>query len=153
MMSGRVMTQIARKILVCGLPGSGKSTFSSALAKATGGIHLNADEIRDRYHDWCFGMEGRLRQANRMRHLADGIVLAGGIAIADFVAPTEEARLSFGADYTVFMNVISESRYEDTNKIFQPPMNADFVQKEWVDYADSELFTILLQTMGMCINV
>ena len=147
------MIQIARKILVCGLPGSGKSTFSSALADATGGFHLNADEIRDRYHDWDFSMEGRLRQANRMRHLADGIVFAGGIAIADFVAPTEEARLSFGADYTVFMDVISESRYEDTNKIFQPPTNADFVQKEWVDYADSEVFTILLQTMGMCINV
>ena len=36
-----------------------------------------------------------MRQAQRMRHLADGVVMAGKIAVADFVCPTENARLEF----------------------------------------------------------
>ena len=34
-----------------------------------------------------FTPSGRIRQAQRMRHLADGVVMAGKIAVADFVAP------------------------------------------------------------------
>ncbi len=33
-------------IMVIGLPGSGKSYFSKALAKAMGGVHINSDIIR-----------------------------------------------------------------------------------------------------------
>ena len=44
----------------------------------------NADDVRKRYDDWDF-IEGLIRQAQRMRHLADGVVMAGKIAVADFV--------------------------------------------------------------------
>ena len=40
------------------------------------GVHINADAVRERYKDWDLP-EGRLRQAQRMRHLADGVVMAG----------------------------------------------------------------------------
>ena len=78
------------KILIFGLPGSGKTTLAEPLAKLLGGVHINADEVRKQYegHDmskWDFSPEGRIKQANRMRHLADGIVKADKIAIADFV--------------------------------------------------------------------
>jgi len=33
-------------IIVCGLPGSGKTTFAIALARAIGAVHLNTDRIR-----------------------------------------------------------------------------------------------------------
>jgi adenylylsulfate kinase len=55
------------KILLFGLPGSGKSTLAEQLAKLLNGVWLNADEIRKEYNDWDFSMEGRIRQANRMR--------------------------------------------------------------------------------------
>ena len=108
-----------------GLPGSGKTTFAAALGaelffnkKFT---WFNADAIRERYNDWDFSAEGRLRQARRMRYLADGVELAGKIAVADFVCPTELARLEFAPDYTVWMDTIKECKYEDTNQMFEPP--------------------------------
>ena len=109
------------KILICGLPGSGKSTLAEPFAKLINGVWLNADQVREQYNDWDFTQGGRMRQAQRMRHLADGVVRAGGIAVADFICPTENARREFDADYTVWMDTIKEGKYEDTNKIFEPP--------------------------------
>ena len=36
-----------RKILVCGLPGAGKTTLSAALAPRLGAVHFNADGLRE----------------------------------------------------------------------------------------------------------
>ena len=80
------------KVLIFGLPGTGKTTLAKPFAELINGVHLNADDIRKRYDDWDFTSSGRIRQAQRMRHLADGIVMADKIAVADFVCPTKEAR-------------------------------------------------------------
>lgn len=119
------------KILIFGLPGSGKSTLAEELSDLMNGVWLNADKIREEYNDWDFSMEGRIRQANRMRHLSDGVVKADKIAIADFVCPTEKARKEFNADFTIWMNTINEGRYEDTNIIFEIPNNYDYKVNEW----------------------
>ena len=50
------------KILVFGLPGSGKTTFAKQLTKDTDIPHFNADEIRGMFKDWDFTERGRLRQ-------------------------------------------------------------------------------------------
>jgi hypothetical protein len=94
------------KILIFGLPGSGKSTLAKPFADLIGGVHLNADDVRKEYNDWDFTPEGRNRQASRMRYLADGVVRAGKVAVADFVCPTEHARKEFNPDYTVWMDII-----------------------------------------------
>ena len=107
------------KILICGLPGSGKSTLAEPFANLLGGVWLNADAIRKEYDDWDFSPEGRMRQAMRMKFLADGVVKAGKIAVADFVCPTEAARAEFAPDFTVWMDTIKEGRFEDTNKMFE----------------------------------
>src|SRR6056300_2018685 len=109
------------KVLVFGLPGSGKSTLSEPLAEVVEGVWINADTVRSKYNDWDFSLEGRMRQAARMRHLADGVVMAGKIAVTDFVCPTEEARQAFAPDFTVWMDTIKEGRFEDTNKVFVNP--------------------------------
>ena len=121
------------KILIFGLPGSGKSTLAEELSKLVKGVWLNADKIRDEYNDWDFSMEGRLRQANRMRYLSDGIVKAGKMAIADFICPTEKARNDFNADYTIWMNTIKEGRFEDTNRIFEIPTDYNYKITEWTE--------------------
>lgn len=108
------------KILICGLPGSGKSKLAEPFADLIGGIWINADKVREKYNDWDFTPEGRIRQAQRMKHLADGICMAGEIAVADFVCPTKKAREEFDADYIVWMDTIKEGRFEDTNKMFEP---------------------------------
>jgi adenylylsulfate kinase len=119
------------KILIMGLPGSGKSTLAKPLAELLGGVWVNADIIRTSYDDWDFSPEGRIRQANRMKHLSDGIVMAGKVAVADFVCPTEETRSKFNPDFTVWMDTISRGRFEDTNDMFEPPENIDYHVEKW----------------------
>lgn len=114
---------MTKRILIMGLPGSGKTTLALELMQllAPNAVHLNADAIRKINNDWDFSEEGRLRQAKRMRTLADGIVR--NYAIADFVAPLEEMRRIYNADYTIWVDTIKEGRFEDTNQAFICPDN------------------------------
>tara|TARA_B100000945_G_C20176159_1_gene500113 strand:+ start:9 stop:431 length:423 start_codon:yes stop_codon:yes gene_type:complete len=131
------------KVLIFGLPGSGKSTLAEPFAKEIGGVWINADEVRERYHDWDFSPEGRLRQAERMGYLADGVVSAGKIAVADFVAPTFLSRIKFKADFEVWMNTIEESKYEDTNAMFEKPLEWDYHVAQWFDDTAIQLADVL----------
>lgn len=131
------------KILICGLPGSGKSTLAEPFCELINGVWLNADKIRTFYDDWDFSLQGRMRQAQRMRCLADGVVMAGRIAVADFVCPTSAARAEFAADYTVFMDTINQGRYEDTNAMFEPVQNCDYHVAEWFNDTHAELTKVV----------
>lgn len=134
---------MTQRILIMGLPGSGKSTLAEPFAKMIGGVWLNADQIRTEYNDWDFSPEGRIRQAMRMKYLADGVVKAGRIAVADFVCPTEQARAEFNADYVVWMDTIQEGRFEDTNRIFEPPTKVNYHVKGWFDDTHKQLFEVV----------
>jgi adenylylsulfate kinase len=133
------------KILICGLPGSGKSTLAEPFADLIGGIWINADKVREKYNDWDFTPEGRIRQAQRMKHLADGICMAGEIAVADFVCPTKKAREEFDADYIVWMDTIKEGRFEDTNKMFEPLEKGEYNYHvaEWFQDTHAQLVEVV----------
>ena len=137
------------KILIFGLPGSGKTTLAKPFADLIGGIHINADAVRKKYDDWDFSPEGRIRQAQRMRNLADGVEMAGKIAVADFVCPTEKARKEFAPDYTVWMNTIKEGRFEDTNALFEKPDDVDYHVEKWFDNAHEQLMPVVQRWMGI----
>ena len=137
------------KILIFGLPGSGKTTLAKPFAELINGVHINADEIRNRYDDWDFSLEGRMRQAQRMKHLADGVVMAGKIAVADFVCPTEAAREEFDADYTVWMDTIKEGRFKDTNELFETPEHVDYHVEKWFDNAHEQLKLVVQRWMDI----
>ena len=109
------------KILIMGLPGSGKTTLAQMMAPRLNAVWLNADEVRKEANDWDFSEDGRRRQSLRMRSLAEGAVGNNRTVIADFVCPTKKTREHFGADYVIWMDTIKESRFEDTNKMFEEP--------------------------------
>ena len=134
------------KILVMGLPGSGKTTFARFLAEQFRCVHFNADDIRENINkDLGFSPEDRIEQARRMGHLCNIASRWGQKVIADFVCPTKETREAFAPDFIIWINTIKEGRFEDTNKLFVQPdydyridnftmpmmYHADEIQKLW----------------------
>jgi energy-coupling factor transporter ATP-binding protein EcfA2 len=142
---------MTQRILVMGLPGSGKTTLANQLAttlKSYGVTceRFNADDVRKEFNDWDFSPEGRLRQSIRMRELADKST--ADYAICDFVAPLVEMRDNFAADCTIWMDTIPAGRFEDTNKMFVEPAEYDFRIPEmdaekWCNFIYTNLLVIL----------
>ena len=137
------------KILIFSLPGSGKTTLAKPFAKLINGVHINADAVRKEYNDWDFTPEGRNRQASRIKYLADGVVKAGKIAVADFVCPTHLTRMEFNPDYTVWMDTIKEGRFNDTNALFEKPDDVDYHVEKWFDNAHKQLMPVVQRWMNI----
>ena len=116
------------RILIMGLPGSGKTHLAVRLQH-----HLNdcawynADAIRKMANDWDFSDAGRRRQAERMNSIAMFEGARGRTVICDFVCPTNETRKLFSHEIMIWMNTIEEGRFEDTNKMFEKPDDATYV--------------------------
>ena len=109
-----------------GLPGSGKTTLTNELAPMINAKRLNADEVRKEANDWDFSEEGRTRQSKRMAEFALKLKNEGHYVIADFIAPTPEARKLFPADYIVWVDTIKAGRFDDTNQMFVKPEKYNF---------------------------
>ena len=153
------------KILICGLPGSGKTWLADRLVQNINNCAwYNADVVRTASNDWDFSKEGRSRQAMRMKTFADFEKNNGRYVICDFVAPTNAARESFGADYLIWLDTVKEGRvvsekknelrdandlpfdidtlekskeFQDTNNVFDPPLNAHKIIKSFL--SDEEI--------------
>jgi len=110
------------KILICGLPGSGKTTLARELAYHFLIPHHNADTYREYNDDWDFSISGRLRQARRM-YLQWGIL--------DFVCPTNHIRKLVNPSFIIWMDTIESSIYEDTNQLFERP-EYNIRIKKWI---------------------
>jgi hypothetical protein len=151
-----------QRILIMGLPGSGKTYFAERLKRYLedhiGPVNeysltpiadaqvtvawLNADDIRKKYNDWDFSREGRIRQSLRMRELADASHT--DYVIVDFVAPLVEMRHNFKADWCIWIDTIDQGRFEDTNRMFVPPEVYDFRITEqnaekWVEFVGEHI--------------
>ena len=158
----------AKKILIMGLPGSGKTYLAERLKKyledhsnirhmpwermanyEVAPTHwsatvdwFNADDVRKLYNDWDFSKEGRIRQSLRMFDFA--LRSTGDFVICDFVAPLPEMRNNFKADWVIWMDTIDQGRFEDTNKVFVPPTVYDFRINEqnadfWVPFVGQKI--------------
>ena len=135
---------MTQRILIMGLPGSGKTTLAAALKQYLeehGEIHysralnecigpdvmvnwFNADDIRRKYNDWDFSQDGRIRQSIRMFQFS--MESGGDYVICDFVSPLVEQRNNFKADWTIWVDTIDAGRFDDTNRAFVPPEVYDF---------------------------
>tara|TARA_Y100001970_G_scaffold158998_1_gene194407 strand:+ start:27465 stop:27875 length:411 start_codon:yes stop_codon:yes gene_type:complete len=122
------------KILVMGLPGSGKTYLSERLQPLLEAAWYNADKVRTMAGDWDFSDEGRVRQSLRMKNLADFESAHNRFVICDFVCPTMETRNIFDPDVVIWLDTIKKGRFEDTNDMFEPPNSVQFHITEWNDH-------------------
>lgn len=118
-----------KTILVCGLPGTGKTTLADNIVEKLKDVGYNvqwynADLLRQQLDDWDFTYEGRLRQASRMRECCDRHI--EGYIILDMVAPLPEFRDEINPNIIIWVDTISSGRFENTNKMFIPPENYHF---------------------------
>jgi hypothetical protein len=62
----------------------------------------------------------------------------GHVVVVDFVCPTEETRRAFGkADKVIWMRRVRESRYEDTNNLWENPNKCDLNFDESIELASA----------------
>lgn len=120
------------RVLIMGLPGSGKSTLAANIVETLKDrdedvVWLNADAVRAAYNDWDFSFQGRIRQARRMSDLAFEYEAEDKIVVCDFICPLKEMRELFGPHLLVWMDTIKQSRFPDTDKIFEPAGEADYI--------------------------
>ena len=133
------------KILIMGLPGSGKTYLAERLQPLLEAAWYNADKVREMANDWDFSPEGRIRQSMRMRTFADFEKENNRIVICDFVCPTKDTQDNFDPDIVIWMNTIKEGRFEDTNKMFEEPIKVDFHVTEMNDENHNEIAKELLK--------
>ena len=127
------------KILIMGLPGSGKTYLAERLQPLLNAAWYNADKVREMANDWDFSPEGRVRQSLRMRNLADFEKEHNRTVLCDFVCPTKETQNIFHPDIIIWMNTIKKGRYEDTNKMFEKPTNVDYEVNKFNDKNHNEI--------------
>lgn len=133
---------MAKVILIMGLPGSGKTYLANEVKKLLPDVmHLNGDVVRQKFNDWDFSPEGRIRQANRMRTLASEST--NEYVVIDFICPLPQMRDIISPDMIVWVDTIDHGRFEDTNRMFVPPekydmrvteQNAETYSKKIIDH-------------------
>ena len=123
-------------IQIIGLPGSGKTTLAIALCDRINAVHLNADYVRATINaDLSFSPKDRVENARRLGEIAKMLSNQGLNVVVDFICPTAATREAFGkADICIWLDTIDESRFEDTNKLWEKPTKFDY---HFVSY-DSE---------------
>ena len=124
---------MAKKILIMGLPGSGKTSLAKLLAPMFNAVLLNEDEVRKEANDFDYSEIGRSIQTNRMKRLADEAIQNNRNVVADFEC-TDDERKDFNADYIICMDTLKESK-------LKPPSNFDFK----VTHKDAQMFSFLIK--------
>ena len=124
---------MAKKILIMGLPGSGKTSLAKLLAPMFNAVLLNEDEVRKEANDFDLSEVGRSIHTNRMKRLADEAIQNNRNVVADFEC-TDDERKDFNADYIIYMDTIKESKLE-------LPSNFDFK----VTHKDAQMFSFLIK--------
>lgn len=127
------------KILVCGFPGSGKTTLSKSLCEIIDAVHLDANSIRKEYTDIDYSSEGVKNEVSRLRYLADGVVRANKIAVIDYVAPTNKIKKELGANYIVWIDI----KKEIVRDFFESPTVYNYRISKWFNDTHLQLADII----------
>ena len=142
-----------QRVLICGLPGSGKTTFANSLINEYRHHNrsyqwYNGDRVREDHNDWDFSIEGRLRQTIRMVNLANSI--SDKDVIIDYICPLEEYRYLLSPTIIIYLDTSTDTKHTDTKKIFEPPSNVFLTvrDKDDITYMSRQLYKHIVDIGG-----
>jgi cytidylate kinase len=136
------------KVLIMGLPGSGKTVLAEKLQLHLNCALFNDYRVRKMSNDFDFSIGGHIRQSFRMRNIANFEKEHGNsIIICDYVCPTQWCRRIFEADFSIWLNTISLERGEDIDSIFEIPSYADIVIEKFL--TDKEIISVVNKIAGV----
>jgi len=134
------------KILISGISGSGKTTLAKKLFDELSKMylceHINADEVRAETNNWDFSLAGRISQTNELTKRANQSTAK--IIICDFIAPTNQIREIFNPDYSIWLNTKKSSQYPDTDNLFEPFENANYIVDDFNSNYVQEILSDIL---------
>ncbi len=158
MTQGQGEASRGHKILIMGLPGSGKTTLAQALLRHIPAVHWNGDTLRE--CPWAFqlgwSVEDRWKQAERMNWLARETNDSGVSAICDFICPRVYCRDLFAEGgpkpFVIWCDrgARRSPEYKNTYDIWQAPglVSNDPVhihlQDQWNVKDEAEKIAVLL---------
>lgn len=120
----RLLSDRNYRILVMGLPESCKTSLSKKLVqKFDDAVILNSMEQRVSSKDLDFTEDGQIRHCYRMLNLIRQSKVK--VTIVDMVCPLPKMREIFNADIVIWVSDKKESKYEELNKIYVPPVMYD----------------------------
>lgn len=122
----RLIADKKHRILVMGLPESGRRQVSLALSqKLENSKLLISMQERIREKDVDFTAAGQDRHSYRMLDLARKV--AEECALIDMVCPTDDMRSIINPDLLIYVADQTETQYEELKQLFVAPNNYDYL--------------------------
>jgi len=132
------------RILIMGYPGSSKKNIAKKLNTIIdNSTLLVSDEQRRISEDIDYTMDGQLRHCYRMLNLARKS--KDKLTLIDMACPLPKMRQILNCDVVVWVTDRLESRFEDLNKIYSPPLFFDIECKDSEDSTINEILKIIIR--------
>jgi hypothetical protein len=112
-----------------GMPGSKKNSIAKKLASIFENSKLiNSMQERIGFKDLDFTEDGQMRHCYRMLGLARQSQAT--VTVIDMACPLPKMREVLNPDIIVWVSDVAESKYEELNKIYVPPVLFDIECKD-----------------------
>lgn len=135
----RLLADNSYRILVMGMPQSGKSSVAKKLTERfQNTTYINSYQERVKHKDIDFSVDGQLRHSYRMLDLARRSLTK--MSVIDMVCPLPKMREILNPDILIWVNDHTQSQYQELNEMFIPPNVYDI---ECSDDSDKTIDTII----------